>query len=307
MQSQFKWFLIVVVIYFSFTDKTYSQYQDLKVTVTVDASLIPADAQEKLVNFKRRVEEYLNSNKYHDEKIPPINVAMQFNFTGVNLTTLSYDAKLFVTSQREVYNPFNNGQQKFSIAFRFLDERIEFIYNDNIPLIKNDQRFDSFLSLLDYYAYMIVGYDEDSYNPKGGNRYFQKALDICNKVSINLKGWNDTGGGAKASRMQLVQELLNIRFDNFRYGYFEYMYTGLDSLSLKRKGAQINILDALEVISDIKKSEVKSFNIDIFFDSKATEIAEIFLDYGDREVYDFLGKIDFAHQSVYADAKKRAR
>ncbi|HMS64351.1 MAG TPA: DUF4835 family protein [Ignavibacteria bacterium] len=284
-----------------------AQQQDLNVTVTIDVSQLSADAAEKLVNFKSKVEEYMNKAKYSDEKIPPINVQMQFSFTGVNNSTLTYDAKLFIASQREVFNPFNSADKKYTVAFRFLDERCEFIYNENIPFIKNDLRFDSFLSLLDYYAYLIVGYDEDSYNPKGGNKYFQKAADICNKVVLIIKGWTETGGGSKPSRQQLVQELLNVRFDNYRYGYFEYNYLGLDSMAIKKRDAQNNVLDALEVISAIKKSEIKSFNIDIFFDAKAAEIAELFIDYGDVSVYDKLGKFDPAHLSVYLDAKKRAR
>jgi len=61
------------------------------------------------------------------------------------------------------------------------------------------------------------------------------------------------------------------------------------------------------VISEVKKKEVKAFNIDIFFDAKATEIADTFLDYGDVRIYDKLMALDRAHQSVYEDAKGRAR
>ncbi len=306
MQSQIKWFLIIVIISLTNLANIYSQI-DLKTEVTIDVTQLPQSSQEKLVNFKQKVEDYLNKNKYHNDKIPPIRVQMQFNFTAVNTTTLTYDAKLFIASQREVFNPFKNGNDKFSVAFRFLDERCQFVYNENIPFIKNDQRFDSFLSLLDYYAYMIVGYDEDSYIAFAGNKYFQKAVDICNKVTLSTSGWNETGGGSKPSRLQLVQELLNVRFDNFRKGYFEYMYFGLDSLTLKKKTAQNNMLIALEAISNIKKKEVKSFNIDIFFDSKATEIADVFLDYGDRSVYDKLINFDKAHQTIYDEARKKAR
>ena len=306
MQSQIKWFVIIVIISLTNVSNILSQI-DLKTEVTIDVTQLPQSSQEKLVNFKQKVEDYLNKNKYHNDKIPPIRVQMQFNFTAVNTTTLTYDAKLFIASQREVFNPFKNGNDKFSVAFRFLDERCQFVYNENIPFIKNDQRFDSFLSLLDYYAYMIVGYDEDSYIAFAGNKYFQKAVDICNKVTLSTSGWNETGGGSKPSRLQLVQELLNVRFDNFRKGYFEYMYFGLDSLTLKKKTAQNNMLIALEAISNIKKKEVKSFNIDIFFDSKATEIADVFLDYGDRSVYDKLINFDKAHQTIYDEARKKAR
>lgn len=307
MQSQIKWFLILILILFSFSKNAFPQQQDMIVEVILDMEQLPQDARDKLANFKSKVEEYLNKNKYHDEKIPPIRVQIQFSFTGYNSASSSFDAKIFIGSQREVYNPFRNGPVKYSTAFRYLDERCEFIFTDNIPFVKNDQKFDPLLSLLDYFAYLIVGYDEDSYNPKGGNRYFQKALDICNKAGFNIKGWNETGGGSKPSRVLLIQELLNPRFDHFRRGYFEYMYTGLDSMTLNRPRSYVNILDALEVISSIKKKEVKAFNVDIFFDSKAVEIADTFLEYGNKAVYDKLISFDPAHQAVYLDAKGRAR
>ncbi|MBK6879104.1 MAG: DUF4835 family protein [Ignavibacteria bacterium] len=304
MQSQLKWFLISVMLLFIIAERTEAQ-PDLNVEVIVDMQQIPPDAQQKLVNFKQKVQDYLNKNKYHDEKIPPIKVQMQFSFTGLNLSTYNYEAKLFIASQREVFNPFRNGQQRNSAAFRFLDERCEFYYNDNIPFIKNDFRFDSFLSLLDYYAYLLVGYDEDSYYPKGGNKYYQKALDICNKVTSNANGWTETGGGSKPSRLQIIQELMSVRFDEFRNGYFEYMWTGLDSLALNKSNAFRNILGALDKISTIKKKEVKAFNVDIFFESKATEIAELFLEYGDRSIYNRLMTFDPSHQGIYDEYKNR--
>ncbi|MEO8664269.1 MAG: DUF4835 family protein [Ignavibacteria bacterium] len=308
MQRQIKWFSIFLIILITHLNKSYSQQQDLNVEVKVTMDQIPPAAQEKLVNFKQKVEDYLNKNKYHDEKITPIQVQMEFNFTGLDLVSSTYQAKLFIASKREVYDPFKPQAEKYSVAFRFLDERCEFYYNENLPFIKNDYRFDSFLSLLDYYAYMIVGYDEDSYWPdKRGNKFFQKALDICNKVTGSAKGWNETGGGSKPSRLQLVQEILDIRFEGFRKSYFEYMWTGMDSLTINKDHAFKNILDAIESISNIKKKEVKSFNIDIFFDSKANEIAETFIDYGNRSVYDKLIDFDRSHQSIYEEARKRAR
>ncbi len=302
MQSHFKRFLVAFSLFVC--TNAFSQ-PDLSVEVIVDMQQLPPDAQQKLVNFKQKVQDYLNKNKYHDEKIPPIKAQMQFSFTGLNLSTSNYEAKLFIASQREVYNPFKNNQQRFSTTFRFLDERCEFYYNESMPFIKNDYRFDPFLSLLDYYAYLIVGYDEDSYYPKGGNRFFQKALDICNKVTSNTKGWTETGGGSKPSRLQLIQELLNVRFDDFRNGYFEYMWMGLDSLTINKPNAFKNILAALEKITTIKKKEVKAYAVDIFYDSKATEIAEIFLEYGDRSIYGKLISLDPSHQSIYDEFRNR--
>lgn len=307
MQRQIKWFLILAFMLTLDYNVSNAQQQDLQVEVKVNMEQLPPAVQEKLVNFKQKVEDYLNKNKYHNEKIEPIRVHMEFTFTSVNIVTLTYQVKLFIASQRMVYNPLQINVPKYSVTFKFLDERVEFYYNDNMPFIKNDFRFDSFLSLLDYYAYMIVGYDEDSYFPKGGNRFFQKALDICNRVTTSLNGWNETGGGSKPSRLQLVQEILDVRFDAYRKAFFEYAWTGLDSLTLNKTNAYKNILAALQVISNTKKKEVKAYNIDIFFDAKAQEIADTFLEYGNRSVYDQLINMDRSHQGIYDEARKRAR
>lgn len=205
----------------------------------------------------------------------------------------------FVIAQREIYRTDKRDPIVYTTTFKFLDDRVSFNYNQNIQFIKNDVIFDSFLSLLDYYAYMIMGYDEDSYFPRGGNVYFQKALQICNKPKSDNRGWTETGGGTRPSRLQLAQELLNPRFDDYRRGFFEYHWMGLDSLGINRTNAYNNILRALTRISNVKKREVKSFNPDIFFDAKAEEIATTFLDYGDNSIFNKLIELDPAHQRIY--------
>ena len=41
------------------------------------------------------------------------------------------------------------------------------------------QEFDPFVSFLDYYAFLIIGIDMDSYAPLGGTEYFTQASDIA--------------------------------------------------------------------------------------------------------------------------------
>lgn len=296
----------------------YSQNFDVTVTVITDA--LPIDAKDRLKDFKLQVEDYFNKNKFYDDyyfnenRFPggenyKIKGNLQFNFTGTNGLDV-YDAQVLVVSQRIIDRFDKQVNPKYTILFKYLDEKCSFYYNRTMPFIKNEMRFDPFLSLLDYYAFMMLGYDQESFypkdHPKNRNFYFQKAIDICNKPMTDRKGWSDPTTGSKPSRLQLVQELLNTRFDNFRFGFFEYHWMGLDSMGFTRNAYQY-ILNALEKISNIKKSEVRTYNIDIFFDTKAQEIAELFLDYGDKSVYYKLIQYDMAHQRIYEEAMKRAR
>ena len=62
MQRQIKWFLIIIIIFAGrILDSNAQTQQDLYVEVIVDMSLLPPDAQDKLVNFKKKTEDYLNN------------------------------------------------------------------------------------------------------------------------------------------------------------------------------------------------------------------------------------------------------
>jgi len=307
--------IIGAILFFSPVLK--AQDFDPQVTLNIDA--LSPDAKDKVSTFKQQVEDYYSRNKFYEnnyfnENNMPgsdaykIKLIIQFNFTSGSND--NYSVQMFVTSQRIIDKYDKKKDPKYTTAFRFLDERCSFSYTKSMQFIKNDLRFDPLLSLLDYYAYMALGYDQDSFfpkdDPKNKSIYFQKAVDICNKQMSDKNGWTETGGGSKPSRLQLVQELLNPRFDDFRNGFFEYHWFGLDSLGLSKNAHRI-ILNAVRKISAIKKKEVKAFNVDLFFEAKNAEIAELFLNYGDKTVYDVLSQYDPSHQRIYEDAKKRAK
>jgi len=294
--------------------------QDFDVQVVINMESLSPDAKDRLRDFKQQVEDYFNKNKFYDNMYfndanqpgadaYKIKATLQFNFRSNNGFD-SYDAQLLIQSQRIVDRDDKRVNPKWTTTFKFLDERCSFSYNRALPFIRNEMRFDTFLSLLDYYAYMILGYDQDTFfpkdDPKNKSIYFQKALNICNKPMSDRTGWTETGGGSKPSRLQLAQELLNPRFGDYRNGVFEYHWMGLDSLGYTKNAYQY-ILSAIQKISNIRKKEVKAFNIDVFFESKYLEIAEIFQTYSDRNVYDLLMQYDQPHQRTYDEAKKKGK
>lgn len=303
-------FLMFLFVCFIFAGKTI-QAQDIKATVIVDYSTLPSAVKDKLVNFQTQVSDYLNRNKFHSKVIEPeytVEVTFQFFFRS-SPSTDNYDVSLFVQSTRKIGDATikqTNPVQPPPL-FQFLDERVSFAYNNSLRFEKNDSRFDALLSLLDYYAYMVLGYDEDTYFVKGGTALYQKALDICNKPMSDKKGWTESGGGSKPTRLQIVQELLSVRFDGYRKGLFEYEWMGIDSMSINKRAGFKNVLSALERIDQVRKSEIKSYNIDIFYDAKNKEIANLFIDYGDRAIYDKIIKFDPSHRSIYEDSQRKAR
>lgn len=319
--TSFKYFLKrILILAFSLFIYSNGKAQNFDMNVTINSDALPPEAKDRIKDLKQQIEDYYNKNKFYDnslfnennkpgEDLYKIKANIQINFRGTNGFDL-YDAQILFLSQRIIDKSDKRENPRYTVMFKFLDEKCKFTYNRSMPFIKNDVRFDSFLSLLDYYAYIMLGYDQDSFFPKDHQKnrslYFQKALDICNKPMQDRTGWTESGGGSKPTRIQIAQELMNVRFTDFRNAVYEYHWLGLDSLGLS-KNAYVYIFNALEKIGNLKKKEVKAFNPDIFFDTKALEIADIFLNYGDKNIYDRLIQIDPAHQRIYEDAKKRAR
>jgi hypothetical protein len=310
-------FKLFLIIFLSFT--TFLKAQDFEIQVIMNIDALPIDAKDRVSTFKQNVEDYFNRNKFYENsyfnetnmpgaELYKIKAQIQFNFTSASGD--NYNVQILVSSQRIIDKYDKKQNPKYTTLFKNLDERCSFTFTKSMQFIRNDLRFDPLLSLLDYYAYMMLGYDQDSFFPKDDSKnksiYFQKALDICNKPMTDRNGWTETGGGSKPSRLQLVQELLNPRYEDFRNGFFEYHWFGLDSLGFSKNSYKI-ILNALKKMGDIKKKEVKAFNIDLFFDAKNAEIADLFLNYGDKRVYDQLMLIDPYHQRIYEEAKKKAK
>lgn len=317
----FKKLIVYILSIFSLLGFYGSVYaQDFDMIINLNSDALPPEAKDKVKDMKQQLEDYFNKNKFYDNALfnetnkpggdlYKIKSNIQITFKGTNGID-QYDAQVLILSQRIIDKEDKKTNPRHTVLFKYIDERFKFTYNRSIQFVKNEFRFDPFISFFDYYAYLMLGYDQDSFFPKDHpmNRsiYFQKALDICNKPMIDRTGWTETGGGSKPSRLQMVQELMNPRFDDFRNGFYEYHWLGIDSLGLS-KNAYAYIYNAIEKMTKVKKKEVKSYNIDYFLETKAQEISDVFLNYGDKSIYDKLILLDPAHQRIYEDGKKKAK
>jgi hypothetical protein len=166
--------------------------------------------------------------------------------------------------------------------------------------------FDPLTGFLDFYAYLIIGYDLETYIPMSGNSCFQKALNIVHLAANVAAGsdWKQTSTGY--SKFGISDELTNMKYDSFHSAFNNYHYDGIDLLATEPKKAQDNILNALESINDVRNRQGRnSVTVKQFFDTKFREIAEVFQTYPDRSVYDRLSNYDEEHRSTYQEAKTK--
>lgn len=298
--NMLKALLLSVALLHAFSSFTFAQ--QLQCEVRVNYESIPSTHKDLLVNFQSDVSDYINNYNWGNDKLDePIRCTMDIfmqNVVGEN----RYSAQVFVGSSRPIYN----GNQT-SAVLRLKDDVWEFTYIKGRPINHTPYTFNDLTSFLDFYAYLIIGYDYDTYDNLNGTPHFQKAADIASLGrSAGAKGWQPSTSGF--SRLQLIEEILNARFAPVRSASFKYHFAGLDSLATAPELAYKNIREAIRMIGDVKRTaDARNQIIRVFFDTKYKELAELFVGYTDPAVYFELATIDPTHQTTYEEYRKKSK
>jgi hypothetical protein len=274
--------------------------QEIECTVQVNYEGVSTTHKDLLQNFAADVSNYVNNYQWGPEKLEEkvkctLNIFIQ-SATGEN----RYLAQVFVGSQRPIF-----GAKKNTAVLRLLDEAWEFTYLKDRPINHNLMSFNDLASFLDFYAYTILGCDYDTYENLSGTPWFQKATDVARLgQSAGQKGWQQVASGY--SRTQFIKDLQNPTLEPIRRASYLYHFGGLDSLAIKPERAYANFLGALELIGVARKrTDPRNLVIKTFFDTKYLELADIFKEYPDRNIYLTLGKIDPFHQTTYEEYRQK--
>jgi hypothetical protein len=276
-----------------------SPAQELECAVTINTDLLTAEARENLQDFASQVQSYINSFSWSNADIAPekIKWSMSISFQG-SPSQNRYTAQAFIGSQRPIYR-----SEKNTALLRVLDDRWEFSYQRGQQMLHDETSFNSLLSFLDYYSYIILGLDFESYREGDGLPYLEKAMNVVNTASSGGKGWV-AESPSTYSRGEYIDELLSSKYEPVRSAIFRYHYLGLDLMYADPARAKTNILNALKKLGRVmSETNQPSQVIKIFFDTKYLEIAETFRGDADLEVFNTLIEIDPAHRQTYEDTR----
>jgi hypothetical protein len=281
--------------------------QELLCDVTINVESIPTAQRDYLQNFEADIERYLNSTRFTDEDMMGDKIVCTIDVFFKSATAdNSYQAQFFISSQRPIY-AHDAKTDKVSPVLRIMDEKCEFRYQPNQRMVQDDLSFDPLADLLDFYAYLIIGYDLETYTPLSGAKWFQKVLNVVQLGSSSSYGKDWAASSASYSRFGIANELNDGKYDAIRNAFNRYHFDGVDLLQTEQKVALDNMLNAIESINDQRRRlNPTSVVVKQFFDAKFREIADVFIGFGDPSVYDRLSVCDQEHRSTYQE-KKTAR
>jgi hypothetical protein len=127
-----------------------------------------------------------------------------------------------------------------------------------------------------YYIHMILGLDYDSYAPRGGDPYFQKALNIVNSApdGRGINGWKPFDG--QRNRYWLSENLMNSRYSMIHDAYYTYYRMGMDKLYENEQESREQMINVLNMLTNLNTSTPNLMVIPFFFQGRSDELIRIF-------------------------------
>lgn len=272
--------------------------QELNATVTMDLSRISGASYDYLEDMGSQVESYLNETDWISADFEPrerIEVTIQITLLEAG-ENHNFTASLVIRSQRPIYNSLQN-----TTLLLYSDREWSFNYPPNRALVHDELQFDPVTTLLDYYAYLVLGLDFDSFEELGGTPHYAEARNLVSLArTVSSSGWES--GSSRESRAALAELLQDPSFRDFRRALYRYHRLGLDRFLEQPAEARQAVLEALRLIRSNMGNTTRDLLFDQFFNAKYREIASLFEDAspGRRgEAYRLLSEMDPSHLSTY--------
>src|SRR5690606_37692656 len=280
--------------------------QELQARVSVNASRVGNQVDRKVFQtLQTAIFNFLNNRKWTDDVFQP-NEKINCNFL-INIIEGQdnvYKAILTVQAARPIYNtsyesPLMNHQDD-NFTFKYIEHQsLEF--NEN--RISGSEGLVSNLSAtLAFYVYIILGLDYDSFSPRGGDVYFQKAMNIVNNSpeGRDITGWRAFDGSR--NRYWLMENLTNNRYALIHDAVYAYYRKGLDQMYDNEAAAREGVLEAVNALQTIHNDVSNAYVIPFFFQGKSDEIINIFKKAAPSQksrIREMLIKMDIANANKY--------
>ncbi|MBL7899617.1 MAG: DUF4835 family protein [Crocinitomicaceae bacterium] len=283
--------------------KNYAQELNCQVSIIAAPGLqIGPVEKEIFTELEASIYDFMNNTRWTTDVFEieeRINCNVLLTISEMPTTT-TFSGKVQIQSSRPVYNTGYN-----TVLFNFEDNDVTFNYVRNSALLFSiDQYRDNLTSILAFYAYMILAYDYDSFELKGGTKYFNKAQIIAN----NAKNSGDPGwaasAGKKNNRYWMVDNALQSVFEPIRVTYYNYHRLGFDIMYDDIVGGRKAVLESLQLLDKVQRARPGSLNLQIFLTSKSDELVNLFSQAEITEknaVVSVLKKLDPTNSSKYQE------
>jgi hypothetical protein len=290
---------ILIILFIALVSQSFGQ--ELRCNISVNASKITGANRNIFRTMQMDLYDFINNRQWTSDKFKnneriECSINIQLN---KQISSDEYEGIITVQSKRTAF-----GSSYKTTVLNIRDESFRCRYQEYQSIDYSETaNKDNLTSILAYYAYVIIGFDYDTYSLNGGTEYFQKAREIVNDAQnfpSTYRGWR--AYESDYNRYWLVENILNSSYSEYRQCIYDYHRKGLDAMSESVESGRAEIAESLELIQDVFRKRSRLYITQMFFDAKSNEIVNIFSNSYPAEqerVVDILSECDPSNAGKY--------
>ena len=292
-----KQFIIICLIQLT---TLFSQFNN--VTSSYEHSNLIKDEHKYILDiFDEKVKNYFEFNTFSNEyDFLDLSIHINIIFHKINFTTdnnfNSINCQILLSNNKDQY---------------YITKNLTLPYYKERDLFFNTMQFDPIASLFDFYAYLFIANELDTWGLYLGEKYYNKAIEISN---AGVESRNSDQWGKNQKLIELLKEnnyLRNLKF---------YFFTSMDIISAyldKNNISDISFMDESFYTSENFRDSKNAINLFVenlksIYDKYGYEKYTIkFIDYYNLEIakymkllnankgLEFLTKFDYKNEYIY--------
>jgi hypothetical protein len=311
IQKQYR-LVFLMLIFILINSNSRLQAQEIRAKVTVTYGQIGNTVDKKVFQtLQASLLNFINKRKWTTD-VFDVNERIECSFL-LNLQSVVepnvYKGTLTIQAGRTIYNT-----SYISPLINYIDNDVVFRYVEFQPIEFNENRISgtepligNLSALFAYYVNIIFGLDYDSFSPRGGDSYFQKANLIVGSApdGRSIAGWKPFDG--LRNRYWLAENFQNSRYALAHDAIYTYYKKGFDVLTENEVIAREEMLNAISIMNTLHAETSNLMIIPFFFQGKADEIIRIFKKGTSQEkqrVLDICQRLDIANSTKYKQELK---
>lgn len=278
--------------------------QELNCTVEINSDQVEGTYKQVFQTLQQAIADYMNTTVFGNAQFSSNErIECRMFFTVKEYTEDgNVSGDLQVQSIRPVYNSTYT-----TTLINFKDAKVDFVYRENEPLVFTLNHQESQLTaILNFYAYLFLAMDFDSFSPRGGDAYWERLKTIVQMAqSSGETGWKafeDT-----KNRSAVLSAFTDPSTEALRDMVYTYHRRGLDEMVMSPDKGRAAITGALSVISDVARTSPMSVALSMFKDAKMDELVNLYSQAPQDErtkAYNILEPVYPTEQSRLEEIKK---
>ena len=297
--------LVLVALMGVFNAVADDEATELLCEVEVNSDKITDGSKEIFSELQEKVTDYMNTTKWTNAIFgtnEKINCKLMFTISSWDNSTGLMKGDLQIQSSRPVYN-----SSYTTAIINFKDTKVDFNFETGQQLVFSEMEMqDNLTAILNFWAYMIIALDFDTFELKGGDPYYELAANIVRMAqSTGESGWKAFEDNT--NRNAVLSAFTDTQTSPIRDILYEYHRLGLDQMVVTVDKGRATITHTLENLGKIYQVAPLSVCLTMFKDSKLDELINIYSKANMTEkesVYEMLYQVYPSENTKLEDIKK---